>query len=110
MLDIIALGAVGANTAPALSYDLVGNGSRCRQIDIILWAENHKGGIPGCFGNTEEGTSSEGGDWVSGMVSWRRPLLRKSGSYRMNRGRLHRRELGTRGTLEVCPREKQRQA
>lgn len=44
--------------APALSDGLVGGGGQvCKQIDAVLCAENYTGGMPRCFGSTEEGIS-----------------------------------------------------
>ena len=60
----------------------------CKQIGAILCAENYRGGMPRCFGSTEEGISPGvgGGNGSSGMVSSRRPFLRHSGSCGMSRG------------------------
>ena len=33
-------------------------GQVCEQIDAVLFAENYRGGMLGCFGSTEEGISS----------------------------------------------------
>lgn len=62
MLNIV-LGAVEANTAPALCYGLVGNGSRC----IDLCAETIKEDYQGALGTQKEGGSLiPKGGWVVG--------------------------------------------
>lgn len=53
----------------------------CKQIDAIHCAENHRGGMPGCFGSAEEGISP-GGEGM-GDQGW--PFLRHSASCRMSR-------------------------
>lgn len=60
----IVLGAIGTNIAPALKLRSSGEWELvCGQMDLILGAENRRGGRPEWFGNTEGSTASEGGDW-----------------------------------------------